>query len=65
MKTKIDLKLTLSLSRKASKKEVRELIEICAYLLDVQGLYGVGINPCNQQLPLKVEHHFVGRLKKC
>ena len=62
MKTKVDLKVTLSLNRKAMKREIQQLVEVCANLLDVQELYDIEINPGNQPIPLMVEHHFVEKL---
>jgi hypothetical protein len=61
MKSKINLQLTLSLNRRASKKEIHKLIELCASILDTRQLYDAEINPDNEKLPLKVEHHFVDR----
>jgi hypothetical protein len=67
LKTKLDLRIRLSLNRKASKPEIKALIKYIANdLLDTQRngkhLYDIewGAHP---QHPLKVEHHFVSRLK--
>ena len=62
MKTFIDLRLRLKLNRKCSNKEVWEVVDFIAnHLLDVDDLYHHEFGA--QEMKLKVEHHFVSRLR--
>ena len=69
MKTKVDLRLRLSFNRSVSRKELKQVIEFIAdNLLDsgngMDNLYSKEFNPNNNQMPLKIEHHFVSKLRR-